>query len=80
MNFLKNLFKGTEKKQPLQANLQNNSQDDQTIFGFIFKNLDTALLFGMCFLIYAVFDTFTKFVQDNALFIKNLEGAINLFI
>ncbi len=58
---IKNLFKSTEKTSNSQANLQNNSQDDKTIFGFIFKNLDTALLIGMCFLIYAVFEIFEKY-------------------
>jgi hypothetical protein len=72
-NYIKNLFKSTDKTANSHTNIQNNLQDDKTIFGFIFKNLDTALLFGMCFLIYAIFDTFTKFVQDNAHFIKDIE-------
>ncbi|NJO00288.1 MAG: hypothetical protein HC880_00225 [Bacteroidia bacterium] len=54
---------GRQATGPLQKD------EDNTIFGFIFAHLEVFLLIGMGFMIYALFNTFTQFVADHALFI-----------
>jgi cytochrome c biogenesis factor len=71
LQYFKNLFKGTSKNMPLQTD--NAQTEEKSLFDFIFQHLDIGLLFGMCFMIYSIFDTFTRFVQENAHFIKNTE-------
>ncbi len=72
LQYLKNLYKGTSKIMPLQTeHAQNAPNEEKSLFDFIFQHLDIMLLFGMCFMIYSIFDTFTRFVQENAHFIKD---------
>lgn len=40
------------------------------IFDFVFRNLETFLIIGMAFLIYALFHTFTEYVASQATFIE----------
>lgn len=74
MNYLKNLFKSTEKTNETQKNLGNSQKtEDNSVFGFIFQNLETFLLLGMGFLIYALFNTFTSYIAKNASFIEDAD-------
>ncbi|NJO00292.1 MAG: hypothetical protein HC880_00245 [Bacteroidia bacterium] len=63
MKFNWNWVTGRQATGPLQKD------EDKTIFGFIFAHLEVFLLIGMGFMIYALFNTFTQFVADHALFI-----------
>ncbi|NJO02891.1 MAG: hypothetical protein HC880_15495, partial [Bacteroidia bacterium] len=53
-----------------QAKEPKTEPEDNTIFGFIFSHLEVFLLVGMGFMIYALFNTFTEFISQEAVFIR----------
>ncbi|MDX2306307.1 MAG: helix-turn-helix domain-containing protein [Microscillaceae bacterium] len=53
-----------------QAKVSQSNSEDNTIFGFIFNQLEVFLLIGMGLMIYALFNTFTEYISAEAVFIS----------
>ncbi len=64
-----------KNKHSWEENPQNRSRirDEDSIFGFVFQHLEVFLLIGMGFMIFALFNTFTQFIYEQATFIKEPE-------